>query len=316
MNIEKNDAILVTGATGFLGSNVMKQLEKQGYQQIIGLSSKDYDLREQTEVRKMFQEHKPAVVINLAAYVGGILADKKYPAKFFDDNILFGTLVFQEAYKSKVKKLICCMCGCSYPAKAPNPISEKDLWNGFPQVESAPYSIAKKNLAIQSWAYRKQYGFNSIVLLPGNMYGPYDNFSIEDSHVIPGLIRKFYDAKKEQKKEVVVWGSGKPIRDFVYVEDVAEALIGAMEHYNESDFINISSGVGITIKSLIEKISKLMEFDGKIVWDTSKPDGQIEKLFDVTLMKERLHFTPKTSLDDGLQKTKIWFEQNYHHARL
>lgn len=316
MNIDKNDCILVTGATGFLGSNLVPMLKKKGYNTIVGLGSKDYDLRESSQVKEMFKEYKPDIVINLAAYVGGILADKKYPAKFFYDNILIGTLVFHEAFENKVKKLVCCMCGCSYPAHASNPISEDDLWNGFPQIESAPYSIAKKNLVIQSWAYRKQYGFNSIVLLPGNMYGPYDNFSLEDSHVIPGLIRKFYEAKKENKSTVTVWGSGKPVRDFIYVEDVAEAMVKALEEYNESDVINISSGKGITIKELVNKIAELSDYKGEIVWDKSKPDGQMEKIFDVKRMKEKLGFEPKTSLEEGIKKTISWFEKNYESARL
>lgn len=309
--MDKKSRILVTGATGFTGHALMKALKNSGYADVVGVGSREYDLLEQEEIRRMFREIKPEYMFHLTAYVGGILANREYPADFFYKNITFVTQVFHEAHASGVKKLLLPMCGCSYPGHAPNPIKEEDMWNGFPQPESAAYSIAKKTVLIQSAAYRKQYGFRSIVPIPGNMYGPFDNFSLQNSHVIPALLRKFYEAKKEGKKEVVCWGSGKPTRDFVYVDDVAEALVLAMEKYDSSEPINISSGVPVTIKELVETVSKVSGYEGELVWDKSKPDGQMEKLFSVERMGKVLGYKPGTSLEEGLKKTMKWFEENY-----
>jgi len=307
----KEKKILVTGATGFLGTNLVNHLHKSGYKNIIALSSKDYDLTEQQQVRKMFSENKPDIVIHLAAYVGGILANKMYPADFAYRNLIINTMVMHEASKSGVEKFVTCIGGCSYPAKAESPISESTLFEGYPQKESAPYSLAKGMSAVQANAYRQQYNLNAITLVPGNMYGPYDNFHPSYSHVIPGLIRRFYEAKINNLSEVVVWGSGKPTRDFVYVEDVADCIIKAMKTYNGSDLINISSGTETSIKELVETIAELMNYKGKIVWDTTKPDGQMRKIFDTRRMKEILGFECKTSLREGLRKTIGWFEENY-----
>jgi len=220
-----------------------------------------------------------------------------------------------EACLSGVGKFIACMCGCSYPANASSPIAENDLWTGYPQPESAPYALANAMTLVQSQAYRAQYKFNSIVLLPGNMYGPHDNFSFEDSHVIPGLIRKFYDAKRQGLSEVVVWGSGKPTRDCVCVKDVTRALVYAAEYYDSPEIVNISSGAEVSIKELVEIVARLMDFKGKITWDHTKPDGQMRKVFDVTRMKEVLNLSCDVSLEDGLKETIDWFEINYDHAR-
>ncbi|MCX6815391.1 MAG: GDP-L-fucose synthase [Candidatus Aenigmarchaeota archaeon] len=307
----KNDKILVTGSTGFLGTNLVKHMESSGYKNIVAVSSKDYDLTEQKEVRKMFSDIEPNIVIHLAAYVGGILANKMYPADFSYRNLVINTSTIHEASKHGVKKFVTCIGGCSYPAKAKSPIAENSLFEGYPQNESAPYSLAKAMGFVQANAYRNQYNLNAITLVPGNMYGPHDNFHPNYSHVIPGLIRRFYEAKMNDLPEVVVWGSGTPTRDFVYVEDVAEAIIKATETYDGNELINISSGTETSIRELVETISNLIGYGGKIVWDTTKPDGQMRKIFDTGRMKSLLNFECSTFLKDGLEKTIRWFENNY-----
>ncbi len=307
----KAKKIVVAGASGFLGRNFTHSLTKAGYKNVIVLSSKDYDLTEQIKVRQMFADLKPEIIINLAGYVGGILANKTYPADFCYRNLIMNAMLLHEAYINNVEKIISCIGGCSYPANAQSPIKEENLWEGYPQKESGPYSVTKRMVAEQGNSYRQQYGLNAVTVVPGNMYGPYDNFSLNNSHVIPALIRKFYEAKKEHKNEVVVWGSGKPTRDFVFVEDVAECLIKVLEDYNGPQIINISSGTEVPIRELVETISELIGFDGSIVWDSSKPDGQMRKIFDVTKMKNILDFECRTDLRTGLKKTIQWFEENY-----
>jgi GDP-L-fucose synthase len=277
---------------------------------------KDYDLTEQRAVRRMFAECSPEIVLHLAGYVGGILANKERPADFFYRNLMMNTMVLHEAYLSGVQKFVCLIGGCSYPSHAPDPIKEEYLWEGYPQPESAPYSMAKKMLVVQSESYRRQFGFNSIVLVPGNVYGPYDNFNLEDSHVIPALIRKVYEAKRDGAEAVAVWGSGKPIRDFIYASDAVEGVLLAAETYNSSEIVNISSGEETSIRNLVESIVRLMDFKGSLIWDTSKPDGQARKRFDVTRMQNVLGFKPKTSLEKGLKLTIEWFAKNYEKARL
>jgi GDP-L-fucose synthase len=303
--------ILVTGASGFLGRNVVNHLAQNGYTDVVPVSSKDYDLTEQLEVRKMFSDVRPDAVIHLAAYVGGILANKMYPADFAYRNLMINTAVIHEASKSGVKKFVTCIGGCSYPAKAESPISEDELFEGYPQKESASYSLSKAIGFVQLNSYRQQYGMHGITLVPGNMYGPHDNFHPQYSHVVPGLIRRFYEAKINNLPEVVVWGTGKPERDFVYVEDVAECIIKAMKNYDGSELINISSGKETKIRDLVELIAKLTGYKGKITWDASKPDGQMKKIFDTKKMKRILGFECKTGLEDGLKKTIKWFEENY-----
>ncbi len=307
----KEKRILITGSGGFVGRNLIEHLRRHGYKNLVTVSATDYNLTEQEDVRRMFKEIRPEIVINLAAYVGGILANKERPADFFYKNIVMGTLVMHEAKEHGVEKFIALIGGCSYPAHAPSPIKEEDMWEGYPQPESAPYSLAKKMSIVQAQAYRQQFGFNAIVLVPGNLYGPHDNFSLKNSHVIPALIRKFYEAKKEGKDEVVSWGSGKPTRDFIYVGDAVEAIITALEDYNEPDIVNISSGTEVSIKDLVETIAELTQFKGKVVWDATKPDGQLYKGFAVERMRKKLGFEPKTDLRSGLAKTIEWFEKNY-----
>ena len=307
--------VLVTGAGGFVGSNFLPLL-KQKDCEIMAVSRKDYNLLEQTEVRRMFAEIKPQAVFHFGALSGGIMANKMYPADYNYQNMLMGTLVLHEAYQAKVEKYISLIGGCSYPAHAPSPIKETELWNGYPQPESAPYSLAKAMSVVQSQSYRKQHGFNSIILVPGNLYGPFDNFDLENSHVIPALIRKYYEAQQNGQNEITAWGTGKPVRDFVYIGDACAAILKASEIYNGEEIINISSGKETTIKELVETVAEVVGFTGEVTWDTTKPDGQMFKGFDVTRMREWLKFECKTSLREGLEKTFNWYENNHATARL
>lgn len=308
----KSKKVVVTGATGFLGRHFVEALKARGYTNITGLSSSDYDLTEQSEARKMFKEQKPQILVHFAAYVGGIGANRAYPADFIYRNLAINTNVIHEAWKAGVEKFLTVMGGCSYPAKAQSPIKEEELWNGYPQPESAPYSLAKAMSYEQCKAYRRQYGFNAIVLVPGNVYGPYDNFSLENAHVIPALIRKFYEAKSKGLSEITAWGSGKPTRDFVYAGDAAGCLAKALEEYDGNEIVNISNSTETSIKELVDAIARSVGYKGKIKWDTSKPDGQMRKVFDNSRMKSTLNFECRTSLEEGLKKTIRWFEENYN----
>jgi GDP-L-fucose synthase len=306
--------VLVTGATGFVGTNLLPFLKETGCI-LAAVSSKDYDLLDQQAVRRMYREVRPEFVFHLAGLIGGIMANKKYPADYNYRNLLIGTMVLHEAHEARVDKYITLIGGCSYPGQAPNPISETQLWCGYPQPESAPYSLAKAMSVVQAEAYRRQYGMNAIVLVPGNLYGPHDNFDLENSHVIPALIRKYQEARLAGQKEIVAWGTGRPVRDFIYVEDACRAIVQAAESYDEADIVNISSGTPVTIRELVETVADIVGFDGAIRWDESKPDGQMFKGFDVTRMHERLGFTARTSLREGVRKTVEWYEANSQSAR-
>ena len=307
--------MLVTGSAGFVGRNLVPLLEKTGCE-LLTPSRGDYDLLEQGQVRQMFADTRPDIVFHLAGLVGGILANKERPAEFCYQNMFMGTTMLHEAWRTGVAKYIALIGGCSYPANAPSPIVETELWNGYPQPESAAYSLAKRMSVTQAQAYREQHGFNAVVLLPGNLYGPHDNFDLESSHVIPALVRKFHQAKLSRQNEVVAWGTGKPVRDFVYVGDACEAILLASQVYDRGEIINISSGVETTIKELVETIAELVGYQGSIRWDRSKPDGQMYKGFNVTRMREWLGYNCSTSLREGLQLTISWFEANYATVRL
>lgn len=314
MNL-KDASVLVTGAGGFVGRNLVELMRARGIKPVTPKRA-SFDLLEQTQVRRLLAETKLEVVFHLAGLVGGIGANRDRPAEFNYQNLMIGTMALHEAWRAGVKKFVTLMGGCSYPAKAPSPIKETELFNGYPQKESAPYSLAKAMSAVQAQAYRRQYGFNAIVLVPGNLYGPHDNFDLNNSHVIPALIRKYTEAKKSGAREVVAWGTGRPVRDFIYVQDACEAILLAAEKYDGADLINISSGQPVTIKELTEMIAELVGFEGSVVWDTSKPDGQMEKGFDVTRMKQVLGFECRTSLREGLRQTIAWFAENHQTARL
>ncbi len=309
--MNQKPSILVTGASGFLGQHIVPVLERRYPDMgMIALSSKDYDLTEQAQVRKMFGDYSPDRVIALAGYVGGIGANVAYPADFFYRNLMIQTMTIHEAWKAGVGKLLTVMGGCSYPATAASPINEEQMWEGLPAFESTPYSVAKKMAIIQSEAYRRQYGFNSIVLIPGNVYGEYDNYQEENSHVVPAMIRRFYEAALEGRPEVVMWGSGSPTRDFVYAADIAELFPYFLEEYNRSGPVNLSTARSTSIKELAEVVKELTGYTGKITWDRSKPDGKVLKIFANQKMKA-LGLDCPTSLRDGLRRTIDWFSKNY-----
>jgi GDP-L-fucose synthase len=262
------------------------------------------------QVTRMFRDRKPEVLVHLAAYSGGIGANRAFPADFYYRNTLLTALVFEQAARSGVKKLVYPMGGCSYPAKATSPISEDQMWQGYPQPESAGYSAAKKMGIVASIGYRAQYGLNSVVIVPGNMYGEYDNFRNEESHVVPAMVRRYFEAKRAGLPQVAMWGSGKPVRDFVYAGDVARCIPYFIENYDSSEPVNLSSGTTTPIKELAEAIKEVVGYKGEIVWDSLKPDGQMVKIFDTTRMKS-LDLSCPTSLLDGLRKTADWLARNY-----
>jgi GDP-L-fucose synthase len=299
--------ILVTGAPGFLGHHITPRLrEAFPKSELVLVGRKDYDLMDPAQVQRMFRDIQPDTVVHLAAKSGGILDNRLHPADYFHQNMSMNLSVFHEAFKSGVKKFLSLMGGCSYPATARSPIDESQMWQGFPQPESAGYSIAKKMLLVQSWAYRQQHGFNSVILIPGNVYGEWDNFNLTQSHVIPALLRKYLEAQERGQPEIVAFGSGRPTRDFVYSGDVAATIPWFLANYDSSEPVNISSGSRITIRELAETVKDVSGFQGRIEWDSTQPDGQIDKIFDVTRLHQ-LGLTCPTSLREGLQKTMKWF---------
>jgi len=303
--------VTVTGGAGFLGTNVTRRLEESGAREIFAPRIEEYDLRDLGAVRKMLTDSSPDIVIHLAARVGGIGANRKYPAEFFYENLMMSVPLFHECWKAGIEKFVAIGTVCAYPKFAPVPFKEEDLWNGYPEETNAPYGLAKKNLLVQSQAYREQYGFNSIFLLPVNLYGPGDNDDPEDSHVVPALIRKSLEAKAQGKGEIVLWGDGSPTREFLYVEDAAEGIILAAERYNKSDPVNLGSAFEISIKDLADIIVKETGFEGKITWDTSKPNGQPRRKLDVSKAEKEFGFRSKTTFEEGLGKTVTWYEKIY-----
>jgi GDP-L-fucose synthase len=303
--------IVVTGATGFFGRHLVPVLqERYAGHSVEGLGSTDYDLMDPPAVARMFAERRPDVLVHLAAYVGGIGANRTRPADFYYRNTLLTALVFEGAARAGIRKLIYTMGGCAYPARALSPIDESQMWQGYPQLESAGYSTAKKMGIVASVSYRTQYGLNSVVVIPGNMYGEFDNFRRDESHVVPAMVRRYLEARRERAPEVVMWGSGTPVRDFVYAGDVARLIPYFIDNYESSDVVNLSSGTSTPIRELATTIKDLVGYEGKIVWDTSKPDGQMVKIFDVTRMKA-LGLSCPTSLREGLRRTINWLERNY-----
>jgi GDP-L-fucose synthase len=306
--------VLLTGATGFLGRHALPVLQAAyGERNVIAVSSRDYDLMRADEAERMIGEKAPDAIVHFAAYSGGIGANRVYPADFYYRNTLLTAHVFEAAARAKVGKLLYTMGGCSYPAKAKSPIDETQLWQGYPQDESAGYSTAKMMGTVASRSYRTQYGLNSVVLIPGNMYGEFDNFNVQDSHVVPAMVRRYFEAQRRGDRTVTMWGTGTPQRDFVYAGDVARCLPYFIDNYDTSEPVNISSGATTPIKELAETIAELVAFEGAIEWDTSKPDGQMVKIFDTARMKS-LGLACDTPLRTGLKKTIDWFAANYDGA--
>ena len=306
----KDRRVVVTGGAGFLGSFVVEKLRERGCTHIFVPRSKDYDLREKEAIQRMLQDAQPHVVIHLAAVVGGIGANRQHPGKFFYDNAIMGIQLIEEARRFGVEKFVCIGTVCSYPKYAPVPFREENLWDGYPEETNAPYGLAKKILLVQLQAYRQEYGFNGIFLIPVNLYGPRDNFDLETSHVIPALIRKCVEAVRAGKDTIVAWGTGEPTREFLYVEDAAEAIVIAAERYNGPEPINLGTGQEIKIRDLADMIAELTGFQGRIIWDTSKPDGQPRRRLDVTRAKQVLGWQARVSLKEGLRRTIEWY-RNY-----
>ena len=310
MGFWSDKRVLVTGGAGFLGSFVVEKLKDRNCNNIFIPRSKDYNLVEMEAVKRVYKDAEPDIVIHLAASVGGIGANMENPGKYFYDNIMMGVQLMEQGRLLGIEKLVALATICSYPKFTPVPFKEEDLWNGYPEETNAPYGLAKKMLLVQSQAYRQQYDFNSCCLFPVNLYGPRDNFDPESSHVIPALIKKCIDAIANNESRITVWGTGDPSREFLYVEDAAEAIILATERYDKSDPINIGAGFEITVKDLIELITKLTDYRGEIVWDTSKPDGQPRRMLDTSKAEGEFGFKAKTSFKEGLVKTIEWYTQS------
>jgi GDP-L-fucose synthase len=306
-SFQEDKRILVTGGAGFLGSHVVEKLEERGYQEVSAPRSREYDLREQDAVIRMYEDLNPDVVIHIAGIVGGIGANRAHPGQFFYDNLMMGVQTMHHAYLHGVDKLVAVGTICAYPKFTPVPFREDNLWDGYPEETNAPYGLAKKMLLVQAQAYRQQYGFNAIYLLPVNLYGPRDNFDPAISHVIPALIKKCSDAIDLQEDEIVVWGDGTPTREFLYVEDCAEAIVLATERYDKPDPVNIGAGFEVSIKDLVYLIADLTGFEGRITWDTSKPGGQPRRCLDTSRAEREFGFRARTSFEEGLQKTVEWY---------
>jgi GDP-L-fucose synthase len=310
-----NKRILVTGGTGFLGSYVVEALSRRGCNDISAPRSSEFDLRERADIRRLFESFRPEVVFHLAAVVGGIEANRLYPGRFFYDNAIMGIELMEQARLFGIEKFIGVGTICSYPKFTPVPFHEEDLWNGYPEETNAAYGLAKKMMLVQGQAYRDQYGFKSIFLMPVNLYGPRDNFDLTTSHVIPALIRKFDEAVHNGHDEVQLWGDGSPSREFLYVGDAAEALVLAAERYDGPEPVNVGKGEEVTIKELADIVAEATGFTGKFVWDTSKPNGQPRRCLDVSRAREYFGFEASTSLRDGIRMTVDWYRQNAGRTR-
>jgi GDP-L-fucose synthase len=332
-----NKRVLVTGGAGFLGSFVVEKLQLPGCKEIFVPRSKDYDLTEMEAVKRLYRDSRPDIVVHLAARVGGIGANRANPGKFFYDNLMMGVQMMEVGRQAGIEKFVAVGTVCAYPKLTPVPFKEEDLWNGYPEETNAPYGLAKKMLLVQAQAYRQQYGFNAIYLLPVNLYGPRDNFDLESSHVIPALIRKCLEAKVKAEAEykwisqpqpdpqpdfmsepqpqpkpkpghsVTIWGSGKATREFLYVEDAAEAILLAAERYNKPDPVNLGAGFEISIRDLVALVVKLTGFKGKLLWDTTRPDGQPRRMLDTSRAEKEFGFRAQTSFEEGLRKTIDWY---------
>ncbi|MEP6860016.1 MAG: GDP-L-fucose synthase [Deltaproteobacteria bacterium] len=310
MSFWANKRVLVTGGAGFFGSFVVDGLRARGATDVIVPRQRDYDLVDHRAVQRLFADTRPELVFHLAARVGGIGANRANPGLFLFDNAMMGLHVIEEARLAKVGKVVVAGTICAYPKFAPVPFRESDLWNGYPEETNAPYGLAKKLLLVQAQAYREQYGLDTVMLFPVNMYGPRDNFDLQTSHVIPAMIRKFIEAREQHAPSVTLWGDGTPTREFIYAADAAEGMILAGERYDSSEPVNLGSGVEISIKDLATTIRDAVGYTGDIVWDTAQPNGQPRRRLDVSLAKERFGFTATTTFADGLARTVAWYMEH------
>ena len=304
----KNKRIVVTGGAGFLGRYVLEGLRKRGGKDILVPEIQDYNLIKLTDIVRMYDDMRPDVVIHLAAVVGGIGANREHPGRFFYENLIMGIQLIEQARIRNIGKFVAIGTVCAYPKFTPVPFREEEIWNGYPEETNAPYGLAKKMLLVQSQAYRTEYGFNSIFLVPVNLYGPGDNFNPESSHVIPALIKKCVDAIAGRDDYISCWGTGNASREFIYARDAAEGILLATEHYNSSEPVNIGAGFEIKIKDLVEKIANLTGFKGQIRWDNTKPDGQPRRFLDTSKAKKLFGFEAKTDFDKGLKDTIDWYK--------
>jgi len=301
---------IVTGGAGFLGKEVVRRLEEQGASEIMVPRSSEYDLVKLEDIRRLIDEGRPDVIIHLAAVVGGIGANREHPGEYFYKNLLMGVQLMEQARLSDVEKFVGIGTICSYPKHTPVPFREEDFWEGYPEETNAPYGLAKKMMTVQSLAYRQQYGYNSIVLLPVNLYGPGDNFNPDSSHVIPALIKKCIDAREERAAGIEVWGTGKATREFLFVEDAARGIVLAVEKYNSSAPINLGAGFEISIRNLVGLIVSLTRFEGGVTWDGTRPDGQPRRRLDTTKAKKLFGFEATVDFKEGLKRTIEWYEAN------
>ena len=304
--------ITITGGKGFLGGHLLKKFESCGCLNIIVADLPEYNLTDIADIRRMYEKTKPQVVIHLAAKVGGIGFNQDKPAELFYDNLIMGSQLLHEAYLRNIEKFVALGTVCAYPKFTPVPFKEEDIWNGYPEETNAPYGLAKKMMLVQSQAYRQQYGFNSIFLLPVNLYGPGDNFDPRSSHVIPALIKKCFDAIDANADKIEVWGTGTATREFFYVEDAAQAIYLATLSYNKSEPVNLGAGSEISIKEIANIIAELSGFHGQIIWDKSKPDGQPKRMLDTSKAMKEFGFIAKTDIKTGLIKTIKWYKNNRH----
>jgi GDP-L-fucose synthase len=309
-NFWVDQSIIVTGGAGFLGSNVVAKLRERGAKDIFVVRSKDYDLRHEAHVRRLLTDVKATMIVHIAAVVGGIGANREHPGSFFYDNLMMGVMLMEHARQFGIEKFVAVGTICAYPKFTPIPFKEEDLWGGYPEETNAPYGLAKKMLLVQGQAYRQEYGFNSIYLLPVNLYGPGDNFDPASSHVIPALIKKCFDAIRNNDPVIEVWGDGSPTREFLYVKDAAEGIVRAAEIYNGDEPVNLGSGREISIKDLTLTIARLTGFQGELRFDPTKPNGQPRRQLDVTRAKAYFGFEAETSFEDGLRQTIEWYREH------
>jgi GDP-L-fucose synthase len=312
----KAKRVVVTGGAGFLGSFVLEELKRRGATDIFVPKMEEFDLTDRDAIRRLFDktlagvDARNMIILHLAAHVGGIGANREHPAEFFYDNLMMGVELMHQAWQRSVGKFVAIGTVCAYPKHTPVPFKEDDLWNGYPEETNAPYGLAKKMLLVQAQAYRQQYGFNAIYLLPVNLYGPRDNFNLDSSHVIPALIRKAIEARESGMKQLQVWGDGSPTREFLYVEDAADGIVTAAEKFNGADPVNLGSGYEISIRDLAEMITRLVDFEGELSWQTDKPNGQPRRGLDVTRARQLFGWQARMPFEEGIRRTIAWYQEN------